>query len=103
MPAEHGNNGPMTTWMRLLSKFRTWWQSRAVRRRARLHSFMGLSDRALADIGIRRAHVCGALVGAMPLGQSATTSSASPADAQIWGLPRHPAPTAVATDLSAAA
>jgi uncharacterized protein YjiS (DUF1127 family) len=103
MPPEHGNAATMTAMMRLLGKFRAWRRCRAARRRARLHSFMDLSDRTLADIGLRRADVYGALVDAVPLGQGAAMSQTSPCDAQICELSRRRALTVVANDLRAAA
>jgi uncharacterized protein YjiS (DUF1127 family) len=61
---------------RLMRLLASWWRRVAVRQRARLHGLMGLSDRALADIGLRRADVHGALMGVMPLGRHATELAA---------------------------
>jgi uncharacterized protein YjiS (DUF1127 family) len=102
MPAD--NHGSMTAIMRLLGKFAAWRQRRAARR-AHLHGFMAMSDRALADIGVRRAHVYGALVGAMPLGRDAATPEVARPDAAIHEFhkrPRRPTLTVVANDRAAA-
>jgi uncharacterized protein YjiS (DUF1127 family) len=97
-----GNHGSMSALKRLARALGAWRRDRAARRRARLHSFTGLSDRALADIGVRRADVVGALVGAMPL-RGAPSAAEPPCDARICALPRRPALTLVADDLDAAA
>jgi uncharacterized protein YjiS (DUF1127 family) len=98
-----GDGGSMSALRRLARALGAWRQDRAARRRARRHSFMGLSDRALADIGVRRADIVGALVGAMPLRRTAATPAKSPDHAQIYELPWRPTPTVVANDLGAAA
>jgi uncharacterized protein YjiS (DUF1127 family) len=98
-----GDHGSMSALRRLARAFGAWRQDRAARRHARRHSFMGLSDRALADIGVRRAEVVGALVGAIPLRQSAATAADSPRNAQLYELPWRPTLTVVANDLGAAA
>jgi uncharacterized protein YjiS (DUF1127 family) len=85
--------------LRLIAK---WRQRCAARRGARLHGFTHMSDRMLADIGVRRADVVGALVGAMPL-RGAPGAAEPPCDARICALPRRPALTLVADDLDAAA
>jgi len=103
MPAEFGL-GSMGALRRLAQMFNSWRRRRAARR-AHLHGFMALSDRALADIGVRRAHVHGALVGAMPLGRTTATPEVSRPDAAIHELherPRRPTLTVVANDRAAA-
>jgi uncharacterized protein YjiS (DUF1127 family) len=47
----------LSTLRRLLSELRAGHQRWAGRRNAQLHGFIVLSDRALADIGVRRADV----------------------------------------------
>ena len=101
MPADNRNDGSMSALRRLLEKFAAWRRRRAARRRAHLHGFMAMSDRALADIGVRRAHVHGALVGAMALGRDATTET--PPEATICRLPGRPTLRLVSDDLDAAA
>ena len=67
MPAngqKHGWMSPMTPLRRVVAK---WRQRRAARRGARLHGFMHMSDRMLADIGVRRADVHAAMSGMMPV------------------------------------
>jgi uncharacterized protein YjiS (DUF1127 family) len=103
MPADNRNYGAISAPLRLLRMLNAWRQRRSERRRARMHSFMGMSDRALADIGVRRADVYGALIGAMPLSQAAATPDGSPSDATIRQLPLRPTLTVVPNDLSAAA
>ena len=103
MPADNRNHGAMSAPLRLLRLLNAWRQRRSERRRARMHSFMGMSDRALADIGVRRADVYGALIGAMPLTQAAATPDESPSGATIRQLPRRPTLRVVPNDLSAAA
>jgi uncharacterized protein YjiS (DUF1127 family) len=103
MPADNRDHGAMSMALRLLRLLTVWRQRRSERRRARMHSFMGLSDRALADIGVRRADVYGALIGAMPLTQAAVTPDGAPSDATIRRLPRRPPLKIVPNDLSAAA
>jgi uncharacterized protein YjiS (DUF1127 family) len=98
-----GDHGSVSALRRLARALRAWRQDRPARRRAKAHGFMGLSDRALADIGVRRADVVGALVGAMPLRQSAAIAAQSPRDAELYELPRRPTLTVVTTDLGAAA
>jgi uncharacterized protein YjiS (DUF1127 family) len=98
-----GDGGSMSALRRLARALGAWRQNRAARRGAKAHSFMGLSDRALADIGVRRADVVGALVGAMPLRRTAATAAESPHHAQIYELARRPPLTVVADDLGAAA
>ncbi|MGH6902036.1 MAG: DUF1127 domain-containing protein [Geminicoccaceae bacterium] len=102
MAADHGNHGATAPIRRLVRALAAWRRRRAMRRRARLHGFIGLSDRTLADIGLRRADVHGALLGAMPLRQHAIAQESTPGPA-ICQLPRRPRLTVVSNDLSAAA
>ena len=97
MPADTVNRGPMKAIKRLLN---AWRQRRAARRRTRSNSFMSLSDRALADIGVRRADVHGAMLGVAPLRQGALDHTL---EAAIHALPRRPRLKVVANDLDAAA
>ena len=90
MPADNRNHGAISAPLRLLRMLNAWRQCRSERRRARMHSFMGMSDRALADIGVRRADVYGALIGAMPLAQGTATADGSRSDATIRQLPLRP-------------
>jgi uncharacterized protein YjiS (DUF1127 family) len=102
MPADSHSQGLMSA-RRLVQRFSAWRQRRVARRRARLHSFMGLSDRTLADIGVCRAQVYGALIGAMPLRGNAAPPEEFVCDAVLYELPRPPRLTVVTTDLSTAA
>ena len=100
MPADHDRtHRPMSALARLVPTYRAWRQRRIARR----HSFMGLSNRMLADIGVRRADVYGAMVGAMPLVRSVARLEGAHPDAAIYALPRPRAPKVAANDLSAAA
>jgi uncharacterized protein YjiS (DUF1127 family) len=103
MPADNGHCGRINAMERLLSAWRQW---RAARRRARLHEFVDMSDRMLADIGVRRADVHAAMSGLMPPQHIARTSGGAPWTAQIHTLrTRHrQAPEVLpAKDCSAAA
>ena len=102
MPAngqKHGWMSPMTPLRRVVAK---WRQRRAARRGARLHGFMHMSDRMLADIGVRRADVHAAMSGMMPVEHIARTQGGRPWTAEIHPLRRRPEVIA-ADDLSAAA
>ena len=100
MPARHnGDNLSMSALMRLVASFRAWRRRRATRR----HSFMALSDRMLADIGVHRADVFGAAVGAVPLARTVAPLEGVLADAKVCQLPRRRALTVVPNELSAAA
>jgi uncharacterized protein YjiS (DUF1127 family) len=103
MPADNGHCGRIDAMERLVSAWRQW---RAARRRARLHEFVHMSDRMLADIGVRRADVHAAMSGLMPPQHIARTSGGAPWTAQIHTLrTRHrQAPEVLpAKDCSAAA
>jgi uncharacterized protein YjiS (DUF1127 family) len=86
MPANDQEHGPMTAMKRLLRTIERWRQRRAARPRARLHGFVHMSDRMLADIGVRRADVHAALSGMMPVEQIARTRGGSPWTAQVHVL-----------------
>ena len=104
MPADSKRSDWMKALRRLLSAGRHW---RAPRRRAGLHDFMHMSDRMLADIGVRRADVHAAMSGLMPPQHIARTRGGAPWTAQIQRLrPRchEPAEACAAhEDLGAAA
>jgi uncharacterized protein YjiS (DUF1127 family) len=103
MPADSKRFDWMSAVARLLSAWRQW---RAARRRVRLHEFVHMSDRMLADIGVRRADVHAAMSGLMPPQHIARTSGGAPWTAQIHTLrTRHrQAPEVLpAKDCSAAA
>jgi uncharacterized protein YjiS (DUF1127 family) len=93
----------MSTLMRLLSAGRHW---RAARRRAPMHEFMHMSDRMLADIGVRRADIHAALSGLVPAQHIARTSGGTPWTASVHTLRpqcREPSDAMCGRDLSAAA
>jgi uncharacterized protein YjiS (DUF1127 family) len=97
---DHGSGSPLARLMRAL---RTWSESRARRRNTQLYGFMILTDRALADIGVRRADVHAVMSGMMPVEHIARTHGGDPWTAQVQPLRRPPAETLAANDLSAAA
>jgi uncharacterized protein YjiS (DUF1127 family) len=104
MPADRKRFDWMSALVRLLSAGRHW---RPPRRRAGLHDFMHMSDRMLADIGVRRADVHAAMNGLMPPQHIARTRGGAPWTAQVHRLrPRCHEPSeacAARKDLSAAA
>jgi uncharacterized protein YjiS (DUF1127 family) len=100
MPADNGHSGRINAMERLLSAWRQW---RAARRRARLHEFVHMSDRMLADIGVRRADVHAAMSGLMPPQHIARTSGGAPWTAQIHTLRPQSHRRSNAADLDAAA
>jgi uncharacterized protein YjiS (DUF1127 family) len=81
MPADSRNGAWMSTLLRLFGAGR---HRRAPRRRADLHDLMHMSDRMLADIGVRRADVHAALSGLVPARNIARTSGGTP-----WTAPVH--------------
>jgi uncharacterized protein YjiS (DUF1127 family) len=103
MPANDQRHGWMRALMPLVRIVAKWRQRRDARRGARLHGFMHMSDRMLADIGVRRADVHAALRGMMPIEHIARTQGGRPWTAEIHPLRRVPADAVVANDLSAAA
>jgi uncharacterized protein YjiS (DUF1127 family) len=86
MPANDQEHGSMTAMARLLKMIANWRRRRAARRGAQLQGFMHMSDRMLADIGVRRADVHAALSGMMPVEQIARTRGGSPWTAQVHVL-----------------
>ena len=106
MPANTQTHGPMSALTRLLRMVTSWRQRRAARRRAQLRGFMHMSDRMLADIGVRRADVHAAISGLVPVEQIARTRGGSPWTAQVQPLrpqTRRLCEAVAANDLSAAA
>ena len=105
MSAHSQGHGSMSALMRLLHTIVRWRQRRAARRRG-LHGLMHMSDRVLADIGVRRADVHAAISGMMPVEHLARTQGGVPWTAQVHALRPRPCPQSerlAATDLSAAA
>jgi uncharacterized protein YjiS (DUF1127 family) len=104
MPADSKRGNWMSAMVRLLGAVRLW---RTPRRRAGLHDLMHMSDRMLADIGVRRADVHAAMSGLMPAQNIARTRGGAPWTAQVHRLrPRCHEPSeacAARKDLSAAA
>ena len=86
MPANNQAHGPMAAMARLLGMVTSWRRRRAARRRAQLHGFMHMSDRMLADIGVRRADVHAAISGLVPVEHIARTHGGSPWTAQVHAL-----------------
>jgi uncharacterized protein YjiS (DUF1127 family) len=86
MPANDQKHGLQTTLTRLLRRVTGWRRRRAARRHAQLHGLMHMSDRMLADIGVRRADVHAAINGLMPVEHIARTRGGSPWTAQIHAL-----------------
>jgi uncharacterized protein YjiS (DUF1127 family) len=85
MPAKSQEQGSMTALMRLPRTIASWRQRRAARRRG-LHGLMHMSDRMLADIGVRRADVHAAISGMMPVEHLARTHGGVPWTAQVHAL-----------------
>jgi uncharacterized protein YjiS (DUF1127 family) len=103
MPAHSKRRNWLSMITRLLGLRRP---RRGPRRRAGLHDFMHMSDRMLADIGVRRADVHAAMTGLMPAQHIARTRGGVPWTAPIHRLrvPCRERPEAMArTDLSTAA
>ena len=103
MPADSNRYRRINAMQRLLSAWRQW---RAARRRAHLHDFMHMSDRMLADIGVRRADIHAALSGLVPAQHIARTHGGAPWTAPVHKLCpqcREPGEAFAATDLGAAA
>jgi uncharacterized protein YjiS (DUF1127 family) len=106
MPANKQEHGSMSALGRLLRMLNAWRGRRAARRRAQLHGFMHMSDRMLADIGVRRADVHAAISGMVPVEHIARTHGGSPWTAQIQPLRAHlrqQSEAFAANDLGAAA
>jgi uncharacterized protein YjiS (DUF1127 family) len=90
----------LTAPLRLIAK---WRQRRVARRGVRLHGFAQLSDRMLADIGVRRADVHAAMSGMMPVEHLARTRGSRPWTAEVHPLRRASLDALAANDLSEAA
>ena len=103
MPANDQRHDRMSAMMPLLRMLAEWRQRRATRRGVRLHGFTNMSDRMLADIGVRRADVHAAMSGMMPVEHLARTQGGRPWTAEIHPLRRGSAEAGAANDLSAAA
>jgi uncharacterized protein YjiS (DUF1127 family) len=103
MPADSKRRNWIEAMMRLLGAGRPW---RAPRRRAHMHEFMHMSDRMLADIGVRRADIHAALSGLMPAQHIARTHGGTPWTSTVHTLrpqSREPSDAMCGRDLSAAA
>ena len=106
MPANDQKHGLMSALTRVLRMVTGWRRRRAARRHAQLHGLIHMSDRMLADIGVRRADVHAAINGWMPVEHIARTSGGSPWTAQIHALrpqARERSEASAADDLGAAA
>jgi uncharacterized protein YjiS (DUF1127 family) len=106
MPANDQKLGFLTAMTRLLRMATGWRQRRAARRDAQLHGFMQMSDRMLADIGVRRADVHAAVSGFMPVEHIARTHGGAPWTAPVHALrpqARQQSEAGGAGDLGAAA
>jgi uncharacterized protein YjiS (DUF1127 family) len=103
MPALSKGFDWMSVLTRLLGAGR---RRRARRHRAALHDLTHMSDRMLADIGVRRADVHAAMSGLVPAQHIARTTDGSSWTAEVHRL-RHrchqPAGGLAGTDLGAAA
>jgi uncharacterized protein YjiS (DUF1127 family) len=86
MPANDQKNDAVSVMTRLLRMVTGWRRRRAARRRAQLYGLMRMSDRILADIGVRRADVQAAVSGLMPVEHIARTRGGSPWTAQVHAL-----------------
>jgi uncharacterized protein YjiS (DUF1127 family) len=62
------------------------WINAMMRRRAHMHEFMHMSDRMLADIGVRRADIHAALSGLVPAQHIARTHGGTPWTATVHTL-----------------
>jgi uncharacterized protein YjiS (DUF1127 family) len=100
MPADSKRFDWMSALVRLLSAGRHW---RPPRRRAGLHDFIHMSDRMLADIGVRRADVHAAMSGLMPAQHIARTRGGARWTAQVHRLHPQRDRRSNAADLDAAA
>ncbi len=98
-----GSHGLLSTLERLARALRAGRQRRAGRRNARLHGFMVLSDRALADIGVCRADLHAAISGVIPIEHIARAHGDRRWTAPIQQLRHRPAEALAANDLTVAA
>jgi uncharacterized protein YjiS (DUF1127 family) len=103
MPAHDQRHGWISARMPLLRTLAAWRHRRAARRSVRLHGFTNMSDRMLADIGVRRADVHAAMSGMMPVEHLARTQGGRPWTAEIHPLRVAPSEAGAANGLSAAA
>ena len=86
MPANNQTHGPRAALARLLRMAKSWRRRRTAGRRVQLHVFTHMSDRMLADIGVRRADVNAALAGMVPVEQIARTHGGAPWSAPVQAL-----------------
>ena len=106
MPANDQELGLMTAMAGLLRMVTGWRRRRAARHDVQLRGLMHMSDRMLADIGVRRSDVHAAISGLMPVEHIARTHGGAPWTAQIHELRpqgRRRSEANDADDLSAAA
>jgi uncharacterized protein YjiS (DUF1127 family) len=89
MPANDQKLGLMAAMARLVRRVTGWRPRRAARRDTQLHVFMHMSDRMLADIGVRRADVHAALSGLIPVQHIGRTHGGSPWTAPVHALRPH--------------
>jgi hypothetical protein len=88
---------------RLVRALRAGQQRRAARRSAKLHGFMALSDRALADIGVCRVDLQAAMSGMIRIEHISRVQGDREWMAPIHPLRRPGEAIAAADDMSAAA
>jgi uncharacterized protein YjiS (DUF1127 family) len=103
MPADSKRRDWISAMMRLVGAWRPW---RPARRRVPMHEFTHMSDRMLADIGVRRADIHAALSGLVSAQHIARTSGGTPWTAPVHTLRpqcREPSDAMCGRDLSAAA
>jgi uncharacterized protein YjiS (DUF1127 family) len=93
----------LSTLRRLVSALRAGHQSWVGRRNVQLHGFMGLSDRALADIGVCWADLHAAISQVIPIEHIARADGDRRWTAPIQHLRHRPAEALAANDLSIAA
>ena len=98
-----GSQGLLSTLERLARALRAGRQRRVGRRNARLHWFMVLSDRALADIGVCRADLHAVISGVIRVEHIARAHGDRRWTASIQPLRHRPAEALAANDLSVAA
>jgi uncharacterized protein YjiS (DUF1127 family) len=84
MPANDQKHGLALAMTRLLRGLTG--RRRAGRSHAQLHGLVHMSDRMLADIGVRRADVHAAINGLVPVKHLARTQGGSPWTAQVHAL-----------------
>jgi uncharacterized protein YjiS (DUF1127 family) len=86
MPANEQSRGLRAAVMRLLRTLTGWARRRGARSRAPLDGFMHMSDRMLADIGVRRADLHAAISGVVPMEHIARTHGGAAWTAQVHDL-----------------